>query len=256
MSLLSSILHPQRRWREHKQQPQGIWRNVNNLLTVIVFIIGVSIVIYLSVQGKTTLTEIIFRGMQFVLMMLLLQAPSVLRLRYRIEVPILLSSIVLLFAFTALVLGDGLDFYGRFTWWDKLLHAESGVLLSMVAMWLIHIIMAENDKYIYFNRYFLALFLVMFSLGMGAFWEILEYTYDSIAGTNSQQFMATTTSSIILPTDIPKQGHEALQDTMTDLILDLAGAMLTAIYGFMNHNKIIENYSRLIEQRKQQLETI
>ena len=88
MSFLSSIFHPQRRWREHKQQPQGIWRNVNNLLTAVVFVIGVSIVIYLSVQGKTTLTEIIFRGMQFVLMMLLLQAPSVLRLRYRIEVPI------------------------------------------------------------------------------------------------------------------------------------------------------------------------
>ncbi|MBR1516041.1 MAG: hypothetical protein IJ621_04770 [Paludibacteraceae bacterium] len=252
----ATIRHPQRQWRAHKLQPQGTLRNVNNILTAVVFVIGVSIVIYLSVTGKSSPTEIIFRGMQFVLMMLLLQAPSVLRLRYRIEVPPVLSVVVLVFAFTALVLGDGLDFYGRFTWWDKLLHAESGILLSMVAMWLIHVIMAENDKYIYFNKYFLCLFLVMFSLGMGAFWEILEYTYDSIAGTNSQQFMASTTSSIILPEDIALQGHEALRDTMTDLILDLAGAALVAAYGLLNHDKIVARYYQLVEQRKQQIQTV
>ena len=250
--MFPSIRHPQRQWRAHKQQPQGTLRNVNNLLTVIVFVIGVSIVVYLSVSDKSTPTEIIFRGMQLVLMVLLLQAPSVVQMRYRIEVPPLLSAVVLLFAFTALVLGDGLDFYGRFTWWDKLLHAESGILLSMVAMWLIHVIMARNAKYIYFNKYFLVLFLMMFSLGMGALWEILEYTYDSIAHTNSQQFMASTTSSIILPTDIALQGHDALRDTMTDLILDLAGASLVAVYGLFNHEKIVQRYYQLIEQRKQQ----
>ena len=254
--MLASIRHPQRQWRAHKQQPQGKLRNVNNILTATVFVIGVSIVTYLAVTGKAIATEIVFRGMQFILMIVLLQAPSVLRLRYRIEVPPLLSAVVLLFAFTALVLGDGMDFYGRFTWWDKLLHAESGVLLSMVAMWLIHVIMAENDKYIYFNKYFLVLFLIMFSLGMGALWEILEYTYDSIAGTNSQQFMESTTSSIILPDDTALSGHAALCDTMTDLILDLAGATLVAVYGLINHDKIVERYYLLVEQRKQQLQAV
>lgn len=250
--MFKSILHPQQQWREHKRQPQGTQRNVNNILSGVTFVIGVVIVSLLIARGQTTVTEVVFRAMQFVLMILLLQAPSVLKLRYRIEVPIVLSSVVLLFAFTALILGDGLNFYGRFTWWDKLLHAESGVLLSMVAMWLIHVIMAENDKYIYFNKYFLALFLVMFSLGMGAFWEILEYSYDSLAGTNSQQFMASTTGSIILPTDIPLKGHEALRDTMTDLILDFAGAAVVAVVGFVNHNRIVERYYSIVQTRKQQ----
>jgi hypothetical protein len=254
--MFSSIVHPQRQWRAHEQQPQGTLRNVNNILTLVVFIIGTSIVTYLFIKGKTTPTEIVFRGMQFVLMMLLLQAPSVLRMRYRIEVPPILSTIILIFAFTALVLGDGLDFYGRFTWWDKLLHAESGILLSMVAMWLIHVIMAGDDKYIYFNKYFLALFLVMFSLGMGALWEIMEYSYDSFAGTNSQQFMASTTSSIILPADIALQGHDALRDTMTDLILDFVGAALVAVYGLLNHDKIVDRYYQLIAQRKQQTQRV
>jgi uncharacterized membrane protein YjdF len=115
----------------------------------------------------------------------------------------------------------------------------------MIALWLIHVIMAENDKYIYFNKWFLCLFLVMFSLGLGAFWEILEYSYDSLMGTNTQQFMATTTSSIYTPDDIPLCGHDALSDSMQDLILDLFGALLVAVYGFIRHNKLIERYKQI-----------
>ena len=142
-------------------------------------------------------------------------------------------------------MGDGLDLYGRVPWWDKLLHAESGFLLSMIALWLIHIIMAENDKYIYFNKWFLCLFLVMFSLGLGACWEIIEYTYDSLMGTNTQQFMATTTGSIFTPEDEPLCGHAALRDSMQDLILDLVGALLVAVYGFIRHDKLIERYKKI-----------
>ena len=115
----------------------------------------------------------------------------------------------------------------------------------MIALWLIHIIMAENDKYIYFNKWFLCLFLVMFSLGLGACWEIMEYSYDSLMGTNTQQFMATTTSSIFTPEDEPLCGHAALRDSMQDLILDLVGALIVAVYGFIRHDKLIERYKQI-----------
>ena len=81
---------------------------------------------------------------------------------------------IALFAFNALVLGDGLDFYGKYPWWDSFLHFHSGIILSFVALWFIHIMMAEKSKFIYMNKYFTCLFLVIFSLGVGAFWEILD----------------------------------------------------------------------------------
>lgn len=123
-------------------------------------------------------------------------------------------------------------------------------------VWLIHVIMAGNDKYIYFNKYFLVLFLVMFSLGMGACWEIVEYTYDSLSGTNTQQFMASTTGSIFTAEDIPLCGHDALRDTMTDLILDLVGAFAVAVYGFVQHNRLKERYAfavRLMEIDREEM---
>lgn len=217
---------------------------VNNFVTWLVIAMGVVNVAWLIHKGSHW-DECTFRGLQYVAMVLIMQLPRMLKRRFHVEVPWLLSAVIVLFCFSALVLGDGLNLYGRIPWWDKLLHAESGVLLSMIALWLIHVIMAENDKYIYFNKWFLCLFLVMFSLGLGACWEIIEYTYDSIMGTNTQQFMATTTGSIFTPDDLPLCGHEALRDSMEDLILDFAGALLVAVYGFIRHDKLVERYKQL-----------
>ena len=221
---------------------------VNNFVTWLVVAMGVVNVSWLIYKGSHW-DECVFRGLQYVAMVLIMQLPRMLKKRFQIEVPWLLSAVIVLFCFSALVLGDGLNLYGRIPWWDKLLHAESGVLLSMIALWLIHVIMAENDKYIYFNKWFLCLFLVMFSLGLGACWEIIEYTYDSIMGTNTQQFMATTTGSIFTPEDLPLCGHDALRDTMGDLILDFAGALLVAVYGFIRHDKLIERYKQFAQKQ-------
>ena len=59
-----------------------------------------------------------------------------------------------------------------------------------------------------------------------------------------------------LPADIALQGHDALRDTMTDLILDFAGAALVAVYGLLNHDKIVDRYYQLIAQRKQQTQKV
>lgn len=220
------------------------------LNTVVSWLIAVSAVIVvarLAYLGKPW-DEIVFRLLQFVVMLVIMQLPRLLRSRFSIEVPWLLSIVIVIFCFSALIMGDGMDFYGRLPWWDKLLHAESGVLLSMIALWLIHVIMADNDKYIYFNKWFLCLFLIMFSVGLGACWEIMEFSYDSIMGTNTQQFMATTTGSIFTPEDEPLCGHAALCDSMQDLILDLAGALLVAVYGLIYHDKLIERYKQILNE--------
>ena len=227
--------------RLHKMNNVYFW------LTLSLAVINLGILIFVK---HSAWDEVAFRDGQYLAMLLVLKLPSVLRMRFKLEVPAMLSTVIVLFCFCALVLGDGLDFYGRFPWWDSVLHGFSGVLLSMIALWLIHIIMAGNDKAIYFNKYFLALFLVMFSLGMGACWEIIEYTYDSISGTNTQQFMASTTGSLFTAEDIPLCGHAALGDTMTDLILDLVGALLVAIVGFFRHDKVVERYDMLVKMMK------
>ena len=81
-------------------------------------------------------------------------------------------------------------------------------------------------------------------------WEICEYGYDAFFGTNTQQFMANTTASIIQADDIPLCGHEALSDTMTDLILDFVGSLLVSIYVFFRHNKLMAMHQIAIKEGK------
>lgn len=76
----------------------------------------------------------------------------------------------------------------------------------------------------------LYIFVVAFSLAVGAVWELCEYTVDDIFHTNNQQYMATTRATIVSSDDEPLEGHDALADTMKDLALDLAGAILVVCY--------------------------
>ena len=80
--------------------------------------------------------------------------------------------------------------------------------------------------------------------------RIITFWFAAISGTNTQQFMASTTGSLFTAEDIPLCGHAALRDTMTDLILDLVGSLLVAIFGLFYHDKAIEKYDILIKMMK------
>ncbi len=209
------------------------------ILTVVICLINV---IYLLCQPDIDIKTILFQGLQYVLMLALLTTPILLRKKFLLNIPLVLVVAVAVFAFTALILGDGLNFYGKYPWWDSLLHLISGVVLSFIALWIVHVVMPDSYKTIFRNKYFLALYLLMFTISAGALWEICEYTYDDIFHTNTQQFMETTTGSLYTDNDIPLQGHEALRDTMTDLTLDFMGGLIIALYVIVRHNKLLERH--------------
>ena len=200
------------------------------VLFVLTVVLGIANVVYLLFQPDVTLKAVMFCGLQYVAMLLILTVPIILRKRFLLNVPLVLTVVIAAFAFTAMVLGDGLNFYGRYPWWDSLLHLFSGAVLSFIGLWIVHILLSDSDQVVFSNKYFLAIFLLMFSLACGAIWEICEYTYDDLFGTNTQQFMETTSGSIYTDQDIPLVGHEALRDTMTDLTLDFIGSPLLILF--------------------------
>ena len=69
-------------------------------------------------------------------------------------------------------------------------------------------------------------------------------------GTNTQQFMATTTSSLFTEEDVPLAGHEALRDTMTDLTLDFFGSLIVALFTLFTHKRLIDPEHLTTEQEE------
>ena len=73
------------------------------------------------------------------------------------------------------------------------------------------------------------MWVVCFALSVGAVWEIMEFITDDLFGLNSQQYLV---GSGTFDATEPLLGHEALRDTMSDLMLDLGGAFSIALFGF------------------------
>lgn len=130
--------------------------------------------------------------------------------RYHVRVPLTFFAGLVLFIFAALFLGEALDFYERFAWWDVALHGAAGLGFGMVGV-ILALVMFEGDRYAA-PAWALASIAFAFALSIGALWEVFEFMMDWGFGLNMQK--------------------SGLVDTMTDLIVDTIGAFVGAASGY------------------------
>lgn len=137
--------------------------------------------------------------------------PAALAERYQIRVPVPFLSFVVLFIFATLFLGEAIDFYNRYWWWDIALHATSAIGFGLVGFICIFYLF-EGDRYAA-PAWAVSFFSWCFAVAIGAVWEVFEFTVDSIFGTN------------MLKSGLP--------DTMGDLIVNVIGAAIGAASGYL-----------------------
>ena len=163
--------------------------------------------------------------------------PSFLERRFNLCIPRLFAIMFLVFVWGAIFLGEVADFYYRFPFWDDVLHLWSSMMLGFLGFSLIEIL--NNDKKhnkVSLSPIFVCIFSVFFTVFAGTVWEIYEFTSDGILGINMQKYASGSAISNTGATLL--QGREALTDTMTDLIVDLAGGLVASIVGYIS---IIKN---------------
>lgn len=149
---------------------------------------------------------------------LLTLAPVVLGKRFDVFIPPEFEAIAVVFIFATLFLGEVRDYYNRIWWWDLVLHTASGFLLGIIGFLLVHVLNEKEDIELDMKPGFVALFAFLFAVGMGAIWEIFEFSMDQVFGMNMQKPMLGDPSG--------------LTDTMWDLIVDTVGAAVVALAGY------------------------
>jgi hypothetical protein len=145
--------------------------------------------------------------------------PSFIKARYRIYLPFTVDLGIVAFIFISLFLGNIEDLYGHIQLWDKFVHFQSGLLLSVSGFVLIYTLNETRNSPLDLSPGFVAFFAVVFSLAFGALWEIVEFALlDHVFGLNWQA---------------------SLSDTMWDLIADGSGALVvsTIAYFWMYRHK-------------------
>ena len=168
-------------------------------------------------------------------------APVVLRMP--VEIPSEIQIVAVLFVFATLFLGEVRDYYERFWWWDAVLHTTSGLLLGMLGFMFVYMLNEDRNVDLHMRPSFVALFAFFFAVGLGAVWEIFEFTMDRFFGTNMQPATANDSSG--------------LSDTIHDLIVDTVGAAIVSIGGWRYLARVrkprAENWARRFIQRNPQI---
>ncbi len=133
---------------------------------------------------------------------------------------------LLVFVAAAVLLGEMLNVYDKFWWWDDMLHGASGLIFGLVGLFLIYLINQRTDMRI--SPIFVALFVTCFAMAMGVVWEIYEFTLDVAFKTTMQQWNMGS-QAIVIGEDYQGMG---LRDTMSDLITATIGAMMAGLISF------------------------
>lgn len=137
-------------------------------------------------------------------------APVVVARWADVHVPPSFIAAMVIFIGATLFLGEVFDFYGRFWWWDVVMHGASAVGFGMIGFVLVFM-MFQGDR-LAAPPVAVAFFAFCFALTIGTLWEIFEFAMDQTFGFNMQK--------------------SGLMDTMTDLIVDAIGALIGAATGF------------------------
>ena len=196
-----------------------------------------TIICTLTMIDSKKIRRLIFSIVQLLLMMGIIILPDHLKDKLGLKIPIMLETSLTVFAFCGFVLGDVFDFYKKIPVWDSILHAFSGIILAYVGFVLIDYFVKRDSINLSMGHMYICVSVVLFSLALGAIWEIGEYLVDDIFGTNNQQYMKSTRGTLYGKEDEPLLGHEALNDTMKDLMLDLAGASIVGVVEYLKEDR-------------------
>ncbi len=146
--------------------------------------------------------------------------PAVLERDYNIPMdPTLvlwITTAVFLHAFGTVGLpGSPLSPYRSVWWWDHLTHAFSASIVAAVGYTTVRAL-DNHTTSLRFPSEFLFVFILLFTIAFGVFWEVIEFAIG--------RFAAMTGSGSVLT-------QYGLDDTMKDLVFDTLGGVVVALWG-------------------------
>lgn len=135
-----------------------------------------------------------------------------------------------LFAFGGNTVANVWCMYDFFPAWDMVLHSLSGVLFAVLGLGLASVLLRNQPKGT--RKLIATVLLALFcSLTIGYLWELFEFTVDTVDPASSTQgwadgILESYPDGIYL---VNSRRGTAILDTMEDMLLHLAGSLVTLV---------------------------
>ena len=227
---------------------------------------GVVTTVYLVLRALVLLTLVSqflngnFENVFFcVLSLVLFVMPTILERQLKIDLPSVLEIVILLFIFSAWILGEVQTYYTIFPYWDTMLHTLNGFLCAAIGFSLVDLLNRHERISLSMSPAFMAIVAFCFSMTVGVLWEFFECAMDQIFyGDMQKDTIVHAISSVMLDptggqrpqiirgiTDVIVVTEEGqiplglggyldigLLDTMEDLLVNFIGAVTFSIVGY------------------------
>lgn len=175
--------------------------------------------------------------------LLMINAPALLKHKFKIYIPSILQLIAVLLIYAHFVLGEIFRAYDNVFLFDKALHTISGLVFALLGFSMVNMLNKRYDEHRRLSPFFVSLFSFCFSLTISYLWEVFEYGMDTIFGLNMQRWQdGLATGSGI---NAVSQGT-GLKDTMIDMIVMMIGGALISLAGFFSLKTKKDIFSRLL----------
>ena len=193
------------------------------------------------------------------LTLILFVLPTIFERQLMIDLPDTLEVIILLFIFSAEILGEIQAFYTTFHGWDTVLHTLNGFLCAAIGFSLVDMLNRQERFSLTLSPVFMAIVAFCFSMTIGVLWEFFECFMDVTFGFDMQKdFVVHAIHSVTLDPEnlnrvqsitgitdviaVTDQGQiplglggyldVGLLDTMKDLWVNFIGAAVFSIIGY------------------------
>ena len=141
---------------------------------------------------------------------------------------------VFLHAFGTVGLPGSLTTPYRSLWWyDHLTHALSASIVAAVGYASARAIDVHRDD-VSLPPKFMAVFILLFVLAFGVFWEVIEFAIGKLGALLGGAAVLT---------------QYGLEDTMLDLVFDLVGAVIVALWGTARLSGVVDALADRLDAR-------
>ena len=194
------------------------------------------------------------------LTLVLFLLPTILERALMVDLPNTLEVIILLFIFSAEILGEISAFYTTFQGWDTILHTLNGFLCAAIGFALVDLCNRHERVSLSLSPVYMAIVAFCFSMTIGVLWEFFECAMDQLFLLDMQKdAVVQNISSVMLdPTGgnnpviirdiadvivVTEAGEEialglggyldiGILDTMKDLAVNFVGAVVFSVIGY------------------------
>ena len=221
-------------------------------------------ILYIFLNGLVTITLVrsFFRGELFnvlvcLLTLVLFMIPAMVEKNFRLRLPRFFEGVVLVFIFSAEILGEINCYYQKIPHWDTVLHTVNGFMFAAFGFALLDMINRDGNIKFQLSPLYLALVAFCFSMTVGVLWEFFEFGADIIFHTDMQKdtyltdiytvMLDTKKTNTVIPVEgiagvtvqgasgdvvLPTYLDIGLFDTMKDLMVNFVGALVFSIIGY------------------------